>query len=336
VRGDGKRASTRSVPALVRRWVPLIPVGVFSCAVLSTEPPVVVHAPTEGPELCPPAPRDTVERTAEIEEAPWRGHPASAGGIVRERRRLRVAGVDEEWHLEWASPPVPVCRTASTGFGSCPCGGVAFGEKGALDLVRYRPFGPVERLRLGDEHELQRWDVTAADWALDYDDTPSDLASRPIVTIMNLDDYDHDGEATEFLLQQSATPCGHHQTVIVGVSRALPKLHFFASAEAPATPFVFEHRSDALALARHAELDVVQFACGDHGFGYGECRGEPGEVRDHASVGNYAYDYCIFSDLTLHVRADGVLHVTDRSRSCADRRARQARSYGWSGNDPLF
>ncbi|NTW50957.1 MAG: hypothetical protein HGB22_00005, partial [Chlorobiaceae bacterium] len=70
----------------------------------------------------------------------------------------------------------------------------------------------------------------------------------------------------EFLLQVGAGPCGHRQTVLVGVSRTNPRLHVFGTVAHPKTPLVLE-RPEAWTqfLRSKGSATVVSWPCGDHG-----------------------------------------------------------------------
>ncbi|HWQ25510.1 MAG TPA: hypothetical protein VN367_01890 [Chlorobaculum sp.] len=183
----------------------------------------------------------------------------------------------EEWCLEWKSPPEPACDPSGDEWYTCPCDGFAFGEKGELDLVRHIPGMADERLHLsplfrfgydGDSiARLPKWPVHEGDF--DRAGSPGFskiVQSRPIVRIMKFADYDHDGRSTEFLLQIGSGPCGHRQTVLVGISRSNPKLHAFGTVAHPDSPLVLES-PDAWKqfLRSKGTTTVVSWPCGDHG-----------------------------------------------------------------------
>lgn len=202
---------------------------------------------------------------------------ASGGTPVRERQRVIVGSRAEEWCLEWQAQPEPDCDPSGDDWYTCPCNGFAFGETGELDLVRHVPGMPDERLQLSPlfEHgyygdsiaRLPKWPVMEGDF--DRMGSPGFskmVHSRPIVRIMEIADYDHDGRATEFLLQIGAGPCGHRQTVVVGISRSDPKLHAFGTVAHPEVPLVLES-PDAWKqfLRSKGKTTVVSWPCGDHG-----------------------------------------------------------------------
>ncbi len=222
----------------------------------------------------------------------------SLGTIFRDDEDLTLDGAKENWRLEWARAPLPYCMGA--GWDTCPCAGFAFGERGDMDLVRTRAGKPDEHLRLdtlfeGNDTRLQRWPVTRADTegagrsdgggALDM----VGISMRPVTSIIRFGDYDHDGRASEFLLQVAAGPCGHTPTIVIGVSKSNPKLHAFGAADKPNEPLALEHASDWEKLRGKPSADIVTIACGDHG----------------------ATEQTI-----VHVTADGDLHAKSATKKC--------------------
>ncbi len=222
----------------------------------------------------------------------------TAGGpSLREEAEVTVDGVKEKWRLEWTSTPSPSCvdekEVGSLGSGSvtCSCAGFAFGEKGDLDLVRAQPGKAEERMHLGPlfdggKARLQRWPV--GNWAK----TPpslADLAMRPLARVMKIADYDHDGRATEFVLQVDANACGHTPSVVVGISKNKPSLHAFATTDKPSEPLKLDRRSDWDKLAAKSPVSIVEVACGDHGAD---------------------------TETSLDLSADGELHAKEKTRKC--------------------
>ncbi|HEV3075725.1 MAG TPA: hypothetical protein VHB47_14985 [Thermoanaerobaculia bacterium] len=195
--------------------------------------------------------------------------------IVREERRVTVDGRPEVWRLEWRQPPVPECSAESDEWSTCPCSGYAFGERGELDLVRRRGGKEIERLSLtplftGDMGFaagaiLRRVEPRESDYRDDEDeDLPRRVHRRPPAQIMKLEDYDHDGRASEFLLQVDVLPCGKRMAVAVGVSRSNPHLHVFHARDEPEEPLVL--RIDQWEALRDASGPIrrVDWKCGDH------------------------------------------------------------------------
>lgn len=190
---------------------------------------------------------------------------------------MRVGGVDETWRLEWRTPPAAVCAPEAEEWSTCPCAGFEFGEAGELDLVRERPGATVERLALAPLFAdgetpvpgavLRRWPVKKGD--AEASGKPGFAASvkaRPPAPILELADYDRDGEATEFVLQVSAGPCGHRPSLLVGLDRRSRTLHAFSTVEEPGKPLVLERPSDwEKVRAATGRVVLDQYACGDHG-----------------------------------------------------------------------
>jgi hypothetical protein len=201
----------------------------------------------------------------------------SSGAVVRERQRVIVGSKTEEWYLEWLTPPDPSCDPSGDDWYTCPCNGFAFGEQGQLDLVRHIPGQPDEHLllsplfKLGYDGDaiarLPKWPVQEGDFERMGSPGFSKMVRfRPIVRIMNFADYDHDGRSTEFLLQTGAGPCGHRQTVLVGISRANPRLHVFGTVANPDVPLVLESPDAWKQFLRAKRTTrVVSWSCGDHG-----------------------------------------------------------------------
>jgi hypothetical protein len=209
----------------------------------------------------------------------WLGVGALLGSapqkpVPREELRVKVNGVVERWRLEWRSPPELACF--ETEGVTCPCEGFAQGEQGELDLVRQRPGVPEERVALtplfADEEPgeapvravLRGWAVAERDGALAEAERPRALRRRERVKAMVLGDYDHDGQAREFLLQTHAFGCGLRDAVLLGVDRRDGHLRALGSAEHPDRPLVLEPETWAR-LRGAARIESVETPCGDHG-----------------------------------------------------------------------
>ena len=210
------------------------------------------------------------------------GATPDVASLVREERIVTVDGVKETWRLVWHGAPEPECDAAGIGWFTCPCMGFAFGEKGDLDLVRLREGREVERLpltplfgagsdesvKVGLKVVLPRFPVRRKDLDAGVDEQEkleADVPKRPLVKIMDLRDYDHDGQATEFFMQIVSAPCGKEMGIVVGVSRRRPNLHAFGTIENSHKPLILlrGHWSD-LARAK-GPIHRLLWACGDHG-----------------------------------------------------------------------
>jgi hypothetical protein len=165
---------------------------------------------------------------------------------------------------------------------TCPCDGFAFGESGDLNLVRLRNGREYDRLGLTQffprfegprEAVLRRWarqdnDIDQALKLLPR--SAKQILSPPLenrtpAKILQFADYDHDGAATEFVLQTETISCGHRNAVVVGLSRNNRRLHAFGTALHPGRTLTLEPREwDALRDSR-GPVQVINTLCGDHG-----------------------------------------------------------------------
>ncbi|HVN99372.1 MAG TPA: hypothetical protein VMT49_04965 [Steroidobacteraceae bacterium] len=211
---------------------------------------------------------------------------AEVNDLVREQRVVQVNGVDETWKLEWDRLPASACGPDDVTVAlACPCSGFAYGEAGRLSLVRLRRGAAREVLDLtgffhagaiasaGGLAVVQRWQPIPAS-AHDEDDDwhhASDLnflarvRARPPAAIMRIADYNHDGRASEFLLQVGAPACGQHLMVLVGVSKYNARLHVFASAESPDEPLELDARTWEAVRRSAQPVHAVESGCDQPG-----------------------------------------------------------------------
>jgi hypothetical protein len=244
---------------------------------------------------------------------------ADESPIVREQKTLIVDGKPEIWRLEWERKPVSVCGAEEEDMAlTCPCSGFAFAEQAPLALVRTRADGTTERLELGSLFEkdnpvvgagdgqaiLQRWAPVEtagpnSDFQHAFDDHfAAKVARRPMVDVMKIADFDHDGRATEFLFQVATLPCGKHQMVLVGISKSDPHLHIFSSAENPQTPLILGDWEWAALRQSSGPVDVIDWHCQDHG--------NDQEQKVHLSA------------------SSGLIHASMTSRQCPDQTKSEA------------
>lgn len=238
---------------------------------------------------------------------------ADVADLVREQRVVQVNGVNETWKLEWAQLPASACGPDDVTVAlACPCSGFAYGEAGKLSLIRLRRGAAREMLDLsgffhtgaiaapGSLAVLQRWQPIPAS-AHDEDDDwhhASDfnflarVRSRPPATIMRMADYNHDGRASEFLLQVGAPACGKHVMVLVGVSKYNARLHVFASADAPDEPLELDAETWEAVRRSASPVHAIEAGCD-----------QPGAAVE--------------SLLTVESR-QGIFHVQRSTRACAD------------------
>jgi len=200
-------------------------------------------------------------------------------GLVREEKSVVVDGATEVWRLVWKRAPRPACGPDDPGSFTCPCFGFAFGERGQLDLVRMRDGREIDRLHLTPlfghddfpfvppEALVQRWERRDRDFVASDDDLrfTRRVRGRPVVSVMNLADYDHDGQSTEFFLQTGVLPCGKRMGVVIGLSPGNQRLHAFGSALHPGKPLDLQKEQwDALGSSA-GPVRVIDWGCGDHG-----------------------------------------------------------------------
>jgi len=206
------------------------------------------------------------------------GPAAATSERVREQQAVTVDGAAETWRLIWVGRTRQMCRPSEIEIAiTCPCSGWAYGEAGHLALVRSRAGLEVERLPLGPyfgDYDYPGNDVADGEaylqrWPLHDDDREGDSAAsimrRPQVRAMRFADYDHDGHATEFLLQVGTLPCGKLQFVALGVSVDNPRLHALGSAAHPDKPLVMPAQAWAALVQSALPAPVETWACGDHG-----------------------------------------------------------------------
>jgi hypothetical protein len=138
-------------------------------------------------------------------------HSVDPEALVREEQEVVIHGIKEVWRLEWKSAPKPVCEPSDVSL-TCPCRGFAYGEGGDLDLVRLRDQAELELLPIGplfgegspggaNTAVLKHWnpDYEKDAAAAERDDFAETVTKRPSVKVMHFVDFDHDGEAREFL-----------------------------------------------------------------------------------------------------------------------------------------
>ena len=157
--------------------------------------------------------------------------------------------------------------------------GFAFGEQGKLTLVRLRgnqvvesfPLDPLFKNGLdnpseGESAVLRLYDVLPKD--MDIEDPAlleKRLRSRAKAEVMQIVDYNHDGQASEFFLQIGTLPCGKRMGVVIGITPSQPKLHVFGTAAHPEIPLTMEEREWKALLHSAGPFRIIDWPCGDHG-----------------------------------------------------------------------
>lgn len=204
--------------------------------------------------------------------------PPKPTTVVREEIQVKVGDIEETWRLIWEEPPVPVCGPEDPGWSSCACFGFAFGERGFLRLVRFREGKEYEWLPLGEffapmnaivqdgGFALPRWPVEAGDQAdRNKPGFAARVSQRPVVRVMKLGDFDHDGRATEFFLQTSSGSCLKAYGIVVGINSENERLHVFRAVEASGTPLLLGAEEWQKLLGATEPVKVLDGSCKQSG-----------------------------------------------------------------------
>lgn len=205
-------------------------------------------------------------------------------GLVREQRVLSLPGQQEVWKLMWTTSPGMTCGADDLVLaGSCPCGGVAYGEFGDLVVLRERHGRVIDRLNLtplfathtspepgrySGQAFLQRRPLRFSDRLRAVHHDPAlldDMKTRPATEILNWQDYDHDGQASEFLLQVAAGSCGSRELVAVGTSLRQPRLHVLTTVDHPELPLVLPLPAWQQLRDSATPTEIAVRSCGEQG-----------------------------------------------------------------------
>jgi hypothetical protein len=112
---------------------------------------------------------------------------------------------------------------------------------------------------------LPAWSSEKGDADVTDDATLAKLVqSRKLISVLDLQDYDHDGYATEFVLPVGGVGCAFHGSVAVGISRKQPVLHVLGTAKHPDTPRVLSSRGWQVLRSRGTGT-YVDVECGFRG-----------------------------------------------------------------------
>ncbi|MFZ5891910.1 MAG: hypothetical protein ACOY0T_12720 [Myxococcota bacterium] len=195
--------------------------------------------------------------------------------MLREEQRVIIDGIAESWRIVWRGQPEPICDLEA-GF-TCACRPYAYGETGVAELIRSRAGYPDQVLPLaqvfvgeGDvvrpspNHAiLRRWPVHDPDFkAEDPAALAQQIRARPVVRVMELQDYNHDGWAAEFELAVDTTGCADLRSVIVGVTRERNQLHALSSVTNPTRALLLQPKAwKALLSVSGRPATTVEFEC---------------------------------------------------------------------------
>jgi len=200
----------------------------------------------------------------------------ASNAYVRETRTVIVDGHREIWRLEWREKPIPACGADDVYSAiTVPCQDFAYGEAGLLWLIRQREGHDIDRMDLTPlYHEsslsgydgvfvLRHWPMRIRDMDRTDRGDPTllaDVARRKPYVVMSLADYDHDGRATEFVVEVDDFPRAERY-VAIGITKNKPHLHALSSAAHPGEPlFLSKGAWDAL-KATGKPSNVVDWPC---------------------------------------------------------------------------
>lgn len=194
---------------------------------------------------------------------------------LREEAVVTYGGRIESWRIEWLDPPKEVCAPKLEESATCSCAGFSYAEYGQADLVRIVGGKEVDRFYLTSLFEagetpikkpaavLPRWPILHEDFLANAPSVNS-IKMRPPAQIMDIEDFNHDGWASEFILQIGANSCFHRQSVLVGVTPDQPLLHAFGTVKSPKRPLIIEPAAWRLLKKNPHHARYVSLQCGDH------------------------------------------------------------------------
>lgn len=200
--------------------------------------------------------------------------PVQHSPVVRERRDVLVGAVVEHWQIRWEDPPLPLCMESW----GCICAPFGHSQHGRADLVRARAGKPDEVFSLSQIYDpgldtpprglseaiLPAWPTEPHDFeSTDAESISVAIQARKLLTLMNLRDYDHDGQATEFILPIGGVGCVFHHFVAVGLSKKDPRLHILGTAEHPDVPLRLS--ASGWEILRRGAGTYIESPCGNHG-----------------------------------------------------------------------
>lgn len=207
--------------------------------------------------------------------------PASAQAdlTIREERKVAVDGGQEVWQLAWVGPVRDYCEAVSPEVAMTPaCAAFAHGQAGRLLLRRLRDgavvdqFDPAPAFKGMGGGWTDGWSLLPRHAARDDDyerwleDEGAFLRAvkeRPPATVLDLDDYDRDGKALEFLIRTEMGPSGRGLYAAVGLVGG--ELGFLRSTGRPDRVLVLPRDVWAALRERGGPVTRVQTACGDKG-----------------------------------------------------------------------
>jgi len=201
---------------------------------------------------------------------------ATPGAYVRESRRVLVDGHREVWRLEWREKPISACGADAVYTAiTVPCQDFAYGEAGLLWLIRERDGHEIDRMDLTPlYHEsslsgydgvfvLRHWPMHTRDMDRTDRGDPTlltDVVRRKPYVVMSLADYDHDGRATEFVVEVDDFP-RVERYVAIGITKKEPRLHALSGAAHPGEPLLLSKGAWDALKATGKPSNVIDWPC---------------------------------------------------------------------------
>jgi hypothetical protein len=179
---------------------------------------------------------------------------------------VRWRGARYRYRLAWADTPATTCEGDNL---PCTCEGFEGSKAGHLLLEQV---GPAEGESAPQAaHALL--DLGALNTNLwQSDEEPGSAAltglgalprSPKSAPAMGIDDFDRDGERTEFIWRLRSSTCGHGAFILLGMFQG--KLTFATTEAHPERPLVLDSADDFRTLMRNGALDRVFIHCFEHG-----------------------------------------------------------------------
>lgn len=197
-------------------------------------------------------------------------HRGSSADIAEEHRVL-VDGVEEVWRVRFTTPPrlpepLPEDSTCVERYWE------RFDVRRAV-IERVRDGEVVDRL-MNPSSGLDNDDVVPLAEAVLVPGrvglpvgqrrlTLAESERLPRPTVLSIGDYNHDGQATEFVLDMGPLVCGNDYSGVVGLDQRHRRLHVLEWG-APARTFMVGVNIDWEAVRASASGDVITWSCGNH------------------------------------------------------------------------
>lgn len=183
---------------------------------------------------------------------------------IREQRRVVFGGVEEIWRLRFTSASTAPTMPPPHEW-TCPDRYDAQFDAGAVVLERLRGGVVIEAITAVEVGDDEIGGGIAAFWQIpniDEDPPPRDIGN-PWQTLLDIGDYNHDGDASEFVLPGAHICCGHAVSLLVGVTRDDPRLHVLTW-RGGGTMSLPNERDRWEAVRARPRGEIVTWGCGDH------------------------------------------------------------------------